>query len=366
MRVLNLLTAGNIGGIETLCREIGMCAEYDNIFCFLFQEGIIYQQMLERQLNVVSLAKTQKVSLKKLRSLVAVAKECDIVVVHHNDPYLKLYFIALKSIYPQKKYVSVMHSCYEENKYDGSHARIKKIIFKNSFKISDLFIFVSNAGLKSYLPVIKKNKEHMQVVYNGIGIDKIEKGINHVSVYDGIVRILYMGRLSKVKGIDDLLETIAMLKNKYQVDLNIVGDGPERIFLENKAKSLNLLHNVHFCGQQQDVLPYLQQANIFVYPSTWQEVFGISIVEAMAMGLLCIANSVGGIGEIITDGENGFLTKNIGALYLSNEIERAIEILESGNSETVSRSAKLTAQRFSINNTVKELDRLYKGLLNKN
>ena len=47
MRILNMLTAGGIGGIEVLCRAIGKYSEDENIFCFLFDQGIIYEQMKE-------------------------------------------------------------------------------------------------------------------------------------------------------------------------------------------------------------------------------------------------------------------------------------------------------------------------------
>ena len=103
MKVFNLLTSGNIGGIEVLCKDIGVLAPYDNLFCFVSGEGPIYEQMQKIGLNVKSLAKGKKFSLSKLRKLIELAETYDIIVIHHGDPFLRFYYCCLKKIYPSKK-----------------------------------------------------------------------------------------------------------------------------------------------------------------------------------------------------------------------------------------------------------------------
>lgn len=102
---------------------------------------------------------------------------------------------------------------------------------------------------------------------------------------------------------------------------------------------------------------------LFVYPSICQEVFGLSIVEAMAFGIPCIGNCVGGIPEVIGDGRNGFLTKTMDVDGMYDAIIRMLEIM--GDEEVfqdMSDEAKRTAQCFSIKSTCRVLDREVAGL----
>lgn len=60
IKVLNLLSTGGVGGIEQLCNNIGKYADYQNVFCFLFGEGQIFEEMKLKGLNVISLAEDSK------------------------------------------------------------------------------------------------------------------------------------------------------------------------------------------------------------------------------------------------------------------------------------------------------------------
>lgn len=128
------------------------------------------------------------------------------------------------------------------------------------------------------------------------------------------------------------------------------------------AKKLGLRNLVSFEGQQRSLDLYYRKAHFFVYPSTWQEVFGISLVEAMAYGLPCIANNVGGIPEIIKDGQNGYLTQECTVDGVATAISKEIQI---GISDDMIACCKETADRFSIINTTNGLESLYTNTLHQ-
>lgn len=357
MKVLNLLTGGEIGGIEVLCKDIGLRAPYENMFCFVTCEGPVYNQMKELGLSVYSAVGGRKFSIPKLKKLTALAKDYDVIAVHHGDPYLNLYYYLLSKICRHKKYVRIMHSCFEEKRdSDYYYSQIKsfmsKLLLKKAIECSDACIFVSEAGLKTHLKAFSNlSKKSSYVVYNGIGVEKIERGRRNVPQRKEPINIIYVGRLHKVKGLSLLLDAIAILKEKYNIKLTIVGDGLEWEPLHEQTEILKISEIVFFEGQKDDVIPYLENADIFVYPSVCEEVFGISIVEAMAFGLICIANRVGGIPEIIQDGVNGFLTEEKSTEGIADALRKAINI---GKEEEASMrsAAKETAERFSIENTV--------------
>lgn len=156
------------------------------------------------------------------------------------------------------------------------------------------------------------------------------------------------------------------LKKEYDVRLTIVGNGTEMERLQNLAKELSVYSIVEFTGGQSNIGPYLSAGNIFVYPTICKEVFGISLVEAMAYGLLCVSNEVGGIPEILEDNINGFMNNDISVEGLTSTIVRAIRCLENGNYLDVVRNAKKTASKFSIKNTCKRLDAIYEEVTDGN
>jgi glycosyltransferase involved in cell wall biosynthesis len=116
---------------------------------------------------------------------------------------------------------------------------------------------------------------------------------------------LYFGRLSREKGVDILLRAMASLgKGK----LKIAGDGPVRGNLEALASELGLV-NVEFLGRRtgEEMRKILSSAQFVVLPSRWYENLPFSIMEAFAAGKPAIASDIGGIPEMIDDGENGLL-----------------------------------------------------------
>ena len=160
-----------------------------------------------------------------------------------------------------------------------------------------------------------------------------------------------------------LLRATKILKEKHNIKISIVGDGEERKTLENLADKLKIDDIVSFYGQQKDVAPFLDKASIFVYPSIWQEVFGISIVEAMAYGIPCVATDVGGIPEIIEDGSNGFLCEKSNSNNLASTIEKVINLIEAGQGYAISNKARKRAEEFSIEQTVMNLKNVYESTI---
>lgn len=367
MKVLNLLTSGEAGGIESLCRDIGINSEYENGFCFLFSEGAIYDQMNELGLKTYSLADTaNKLSIRKLLSLRKIARDYDIICVHHGDPFLKLYGMLAKLV-TGKKMVTVVHSCYERKFFFPNNKRkfhFAHLIFALGLNYSDLIIFVSNAGKESYEQEFGLNNKKKTVVYNGISTDKLLRGKDNVVPRTKPYRITYIGRLVYVKGLEYLIRAIAKIRNDYPISVAIVGDGPERENLEKLSNDVGVSDLVSFEGRHPNVIPFLEKTSVFVYPSIWKEVFGISLVEAMAFGIPCVASNVGGIPEVVKDGVTGFLTREASDEALAEALRHALDILDDEKMvEKISLDAKENAAFFSITNTCKRLKEEYSKLV---
>ena len=118
---------------------------------------------------------------------------------------------------------------------------------------------------------------------------------------------------------------------------------------------------MQFLGRRTDVPQLLQQADLFVHPAVWEEGFGITLIEAMASGVPCLAFPKGAIPEIIGPEIDGFLTEEVSAAALTAGINRALELFTKAphHWHTLCKNARQKAELFSIERTVAQLEALY-------
>lgn len=122
--------------------------------------------------------------------------------------------------------------------------------------------------------------------------------------HDGTVRAVSVGRLENDKGLDVVLEALAIaLRDDPRLRLEIIGDGPLRAELVAQAGSLGVSESVRFSGRltREDIAAVLQRADLFVTGSR-METFGVAVAEAMACGVPVAACGAGSLPELITDG----------------------------------------------------------------
>ena len=120
---------------------------------------------------------------------------------------------------------------------------------------------------------------------------------------DGPVRIAFVGRLVALKGVDMLFEACEDLLGEGKVELDIIGDGPERGRLEAWVKERELGSAVHFPGwiEHSDLQERVKRSSIFAFPSV-REFGGGAVLEAMAVGLVPVVIDYGGPGDLVPEG----------------------------------------------------------------
>ena len=143
----------------------------------------------------------------------------------------------------------------------------------------------------------------------------------------GITIIGYVGRLVGGKGLEDLFEAVEILKSQYlKFNCLIFGTGPLEMKLRKLAEELNIDNKIEWRGfiSHGKVPQAISEIDIFIYPS-WHEGFGRSIMEALAMEKAVVATRVGGIPDLIKDGENGFLAEPHNPAMLAKKVEELME-----------------------------------------
>ena len=174
---------------------------------------------------------------------------------------------------------------------------------------------------------------------------------------------IMVARLDRFKGHDCLLRALGLLReSRIPVTMLVAGDGPEQVNLVSLAHQLELgPDRLRLLGYRTDIADLLSAADFFVLPSL-TEGLPLSILEAMAHALPVVATPVGGIPEVITDGQDGLLVPVNQPETLAQALTRLIRdpALRRSLGETASRHAR---DRFSFERMAQQYEELYHRLL---
>jgi N-acetyl-alpha-D-glucosaminyl L-malate synthase BshA len=136
-------------------------------------------------------------------------------------------------------------------------------------------------------------------------VDELRKSL----APNGESLLVHVSNFRPVKRPVDCAEIFArVLKKVTNVRLVMVGDGSERMNVEHRARCLNIYEKCSFVGKQPNIVDYLSACDVLLLPSE-QESFGLAALEAMACEVPVIASRVGGVPEVVDDGETGFLSE---------------------------------------------------------
>lgn len=223
-------------------------------------------------------------------------------------------------------------------------------------------IVVSEAVRDFCINYEKAKASQCIVIPNCIDLEKFSQksAMPHQVLLDKQRNILLgvVGRLAKQKGHVILFKALVIvLKHNPNVKLIIVGDGSLRGELEKTATTLGLNGNVQFLGRCADVAVILKDLDLFVLPSL-NEGFGISILEAMAVGLPIVASRTGGITEIIEDGKNGRLVDPGNPEMLATAILDMINNLPCAE-KMGQYNCEVVRERFNIRQYTQRIESLY-------
>ena len=146
----------------------------------------------------------------------------------------------------------------------------------------------------------------IHVVPNFVDVDRFTPAPPRPDVPRERPVIVHVSNFRPVKRVDDVVAVFARLRASRPLRLRLVGDGPERARIEADVATRGLAGDVEFLGERLELPDVLRDADLFLLPSE-TESFGLAALEAMACGVPVVASAVGGLGEVVPDGEVGFL-----------------------------------------------------------
>jgi glycosyltransferase involved in cell wall biosynthesis len=172
----------------------------------------------------------------------------------------------------------------------------------------------------------------------------------------------WIGRMTGVKRTDDVLVAFKHLRDRgVDAVLCLVGDGPDRAHLEQRAHELGVVRDTLFLGYQENVAPFYAAFDALVLPSG-NEGTPVSAIEALAAGRPVVATRVGGVPDVVREGEDGFLVE---AGATEDLAERLAELArDPGLRERMGKQGRARVlPRYAVDRLVDDVDRLYRSLL---
>ncbi len=172
----------------------------------------------------------------------------------------------------------------------------------------------------------------------------------------------WIGRMTGVKRTDDVLSTLKVLRERgVDACLCMVGDGPDREQVERRASELGIVRHCLFLGYQEQVAPFYAAFDAVVLPSG-NEGTPVSAIEALAAGRPVVATCVGGVPDVVRDGEDGFLVEPAAVAELAERLERlASDPALRARMGEAGRARVLP--RYAVARLVDDVDRFYRSLL---
>lgn len=238
-----------------------------------------------------------------------------------------LFIPRAKAANPGSKFICCLHSMIHT-----APRLIRPRLTEKIFAMCDKVLVFSNYMLDRFASMFPRVRDKFHFIHLATDTDRFTPCQDDVTrqrvrklkikhrIPDGAKIILFAGRIIPSKGVDVLIHAFEQVQTTHpDAILVIVGSGwygsrrPTPYIRLLRQSSKNVAGKIRFTNYVScDELPlFFSMADIFVCPSQWDEPFGLVNVEAMAAGVPVVASAKGGIPEIVTQGINGFLVKDV-------------------------------------------------------
>ncbi|WHE06914.1 glycogen synthase [Thermoanaerobacterium thermosaccharolyticum] len=322
--------------VDYLTKELSKLMDVD-VRCFGDQDSSSGNMIVKgyKEWDIIkknSLDKLQKV-LGPLSIDVAMVKDpITSNIVHCHTWYTFMAGFLAKMLYDIPLVVTIhslepLRPWKEEQLGNGYH--LSTWMEKTGIEAADRIIAVSNDSKKDIMKCYNVPEEKIEVIYNGIDLNQYKKTDSNIARkkygIDGRY-ILFVGRISRQKGIIHLIDAVKYLPQDVKVVLCASSPDTEEIKIEMKEK-VKLYPNIIWIDKmvtKEEIIELYSNAEVFVCPSVY-EPFGIINLEAMACNTPVVASATGGIKEVVVDGETGFLVEPGNPEDLAEHIKKLLD-----------------------------------------
>lgn len=306
----------SLGGSGVVATELGkLLAEKGHEVHFIshsvpFRLGSFHKNIMYHEVDVsdyyVFRYPPYDLSLATKMAQVAKQQELDVLHVHYAVPHAVCAFLAKQMVGDKLKVVTTLHGT--DITVLAQDESLKDLI-RLAINESDAVTSVSKDLTRETREVLDITRD-IDLTYNFVDpreyyprntcdcktdfAEPSEKVLMHISNF------------RPVKRVGDVVETFKRVQEQIPARLLFVGEGPDLPKIQWKIREMGLEHKVHFLGKQDDIAQVISMADLLLLPSE-KESFGLVALEAMACGVPTIGSIAGGIPELVTHGETGYL-----------------------------------------------------------
>ncbi|MEO6406547.1 MAG: N-acetyl-alpha-D-glucosaminyl L-malate synthase BshA [Ferruginibacter sp.] len=285
--------------------------------------------------------------------------DVELLHVHYAIPHASAAYMAKQILAKQGKRIPVITTLHGTDITLVGRDKTYSPVVTFSMEESDVLTAVSD-NLKEETYKNFTIDKPIEVIHNFVDVKRFHKkpvdAFKKLIAPEGQKIIVHASNFRKVKRVDDVVKTFLLLTKKIPSKLLLIGDGPERPYIESLARNCEDHAEIKFLGKQEQMEEILPIADLFLLPSEYES-FGLAALEAMAAEVPVISTNVGGLPEINISGYSGYMS-DVGDV--EDMSRNAIKILETEETHNLFRKNALAqAKKFDIQNIVPLYEKLY-------
>ena len=291
-------------------------------------------------------------------------EKLDILHVHYAIPHASAAYMAKQILAAEGIHIPVVTTLHGTDiTLVGKDASYEPVV-TFSINQSDGVTAVS-ADLRKDTYAHFDIKREIVVIPNFIDLERFKKQskehFRKAIAPQGEKLLVHTSNFRKVKRIEDVMAVFNEVRKVVPSKLLLVGDGPERVKIEQLGRQFNICDDVRFLGKQEAVEEVLSVCDLFLMPSE-KESFGLAALEAMACEVPVITSDAGGLPELNVHGKTGFLSP-VGDV--AGMVEHALFILRDENLPTFKKNALERAKEFDVTAIVPQYEAVYRQVLDQ-
>lgn len=295
---------------------------------------------------------------------VAESYHLDVLHVHYAIPHSISAMLAQQMLAPTRRlpFITTLHGTdITLVGVDPSYFSITKFSIEKSDGISSISDYLRDETVEVF-----GVRNEIRVIKNFVNCDIYhpDEAKTGAAAYApaGEKLLVHLSNFRPVKRVLDCVRILAEVRKSVPAHLLMAGDGPDRSPAEHLARELKVERHVSFLGKQNHVERLIPLAHVLLMPSELES-FGLVALEAMACGVVPVATRVGGVPELITDGEDGYL-EPVGDI--SAQAARVVQLLtDDGLHYRMRKAGRWNAsERFCSDKIIPQYEKYYQDVVN--